>query len=499
MPRMMPSVAPEMRRTWNLNIDFRPFEPGTALYLQIAEQIIEKIRQGRLQPRTVMPGSRELAAMLNVNRKTIVLSYDELIAQGWLTTQHRRGTFVSEALPYPAKTKLLEVPEPELAFSSHGNSIPPLLPQKYMLLLSEGLPDKRVIPYDKYVRASKRAMAKVARASNMDTPDYKGQAVFREAVASLLHDECGFNVGVENLCLTRGLQQSIYISARALISPGDYVIFERWSPSEALSVFESLGAHILFADIDEAGVKDDDVEVLCRHHPVKAIFVTHQVQYPTTVSLPVSRRKRLLKLAEELNFHIIASDYSQQLYFNRPAVAPVATGNMRKRIIYIGALPSILPADRQVGYIANTPQFIDKCARQRQLMGQVDDPVSQSAITELIQTGEFHRIARRASRIYNIRRLHTANMLTDELDDFVSFRMPEAGLFFWLTLKMDITPQLLADKAEKAGIQLVQNIHYAGDSGRVPGLLLGYSHLDEFQMRELIQKIKEMRVHFTRN
>jgi GntR family transcriptional regulator / MocR family aminotransferase len=195
MPRMMPSVTPEMRRTWNLNIDFRPFEPGTALYLQIAEQIIEKIRQGRLQPRTVMPGSRELAAMLNVNRKTIVLSYDELIAQGWLTTQHRRGTFVSEALPYPAKTQLLEVPEPELALSSHGNSIPPLLPQKYMLLLSEGLPDKRVIPYDKYVRASKRAMAKVARASNMDTPDYKGQTVVREAVASVVHE-----VGVRIQC-----------------------------------------------------------------------------------------------------------------------------------------------------------------------------------------------------------------------------------------------------------------------------------------------------------
>lgn len=496
MPRMMPSVAPEMRRTWNLNIDFRPFEPGTALYLQIAEQIIEKIRQGRLPPRTVMPGSRELAAMLNVNRKTIVLSYDELIAQGWLTTQHRRGTFVSEALPYPAKTQLLEVPEQDLAFSSHGQAMTALPTQKYMLLLSEGLPDKRVIPYDKYIRASKRAMAKVARTATMDTPDYKGQPIFREAVASLLHEECGFNVGIEHLCLTRGLQQSIYISARALISPGDYVIFERWCPSEALSVFESLGARILFADMDGAGVRDDDVEMLCRHHPVKAIFVTHQVQYPTTVSLPVSRRKRLLRLAEELNFHILAADYSQQLYFNRPAMAPVATGNMRKRIIYIGALPSILPADRQVGYIANTPQFIDKCARQRQLMGQVDDPVSQSAITELIQTGEFHRTARRASRIYNLRRLNTANLLAEQLDDLVSFHMPEAGLFFWLTLKTPVPVQELIDKAEQAGIQLIQHIHYAGDSGRVPGLLLGYSHLDDFQMKELIQKIKQILVPF---
>jgi len=497
MTRIMSSHGQSLRRTWNLNIDFSPFKPGTALYLQIAEQIVEKIRQGRLPPNTVMPGSRELAAMLNVNRKTIVLSYDELIAQGWLTTQHRRGTFVSEALPYPAKTQLLEVPALDLAFSASASM--PITPQQTpMLLLGEGLPDKRVIPYETYIRASKRAMAKVARASYMEAPDYRGHPMFRQAVAGLLHEECGFNVAVDQLCLTRGLQQSIYISARALLSPGDYVIFERWAPAEALSVFESLGARILFADIDEAGVKDDEIEALCRHHPVKAIFVTHQVQYPTTVSLSVARRRRLLQVADELGFHIIAADYSQHLFFNRPAFPPVATGNMRKRIIYLGALPSVLPADRQVGYIANTPQFIDKCARQRQLMGQVDDPVSQSAITELIQNGEFHRLVRRASRIYNQRRLYAANLLLEELGELVSFRMPEAGLFFWLGFKLSIPPVVWAEHVELAGIQLVQNIHYAAESSRLPGVLLGYSHLDEFQMKELILKIKHVIGLFTR-
>ncbi|MGH1561067.1 GntR family transcriptional regulator [Caulobacter segnis] len=46
-----------------------------------------------------LPSSRGLAAMLGVNRKTVVLAYEDLIAQGWLTSCGTRGTTVSDVLP----------------------------------------------------------------------------------------------------------------------------------------------------------------------------------------------------------------------------------------------------------------------------------------------------------------------------------------------------------------------------------------------------------------
>ena len=57
----------------------------TAPYLQIAHAIIEEIRRGRLHPGSALPGTRDLAEALEVNRKTVILAYDELTAQGWLT------------------------------------------------------------------------------------------------------------------------------------------------------------------------------------------------------------------------------------------------------------------------------------------------------------------------------------------------------------------------------------------------------------------------------
>ncbi len=56
----------------------------TAVYLQIANSIIHNIRRGRLRRGAKLPGSRELAAFLQIHRKTMLAAYDELGAQGWV-------------------------------------------------------------------------------------------------------------------------------------------------------------------------------------------------------------------------------------------------------------------------------------------------------------------------------------------------------------------------------------------------------------------------------
>ena len=46
-----------------------------------------------------MPSTRELAAALRVSRATVATAYDQLIAEGYLDTQHGSGTFVCRDLP----------------------------------------------------------------------------------------------------------------------------------------------------------------------------------------------------------------------------------------------------------------------------------------------------------------------------------------------------------------------------------------------------------------
>src|SRR3546814_20524501 len=82
-----------MLRSWDLKLKLSKTD-GFSIYLQIAQKIIEEIQSGRLPPSAVLPGTRELALGLKVNRQTVIMAYAELIAQGRLSTEPSRGTYV---------------------------------------------------------------------------------------------------------------------------------------------------------------------------------------------------------------------------------------------------------------------------------------------------------------------------------------------------------------------------------------------------------------------
>ncbi len=67
--------------------------------MQIADTIITDIKSGRLKPGDTLPGSRNLAAMLKINRNTVVEAYQVLLNEEWVISKERKGIFVSGHLP----------------------------------------------------------------------------------------------------------------------------------------------------------------------------------------------------------------------------------------------------------------------------------------------------------------------------------------------------------------------------------------------------------------
>ena len=78
----------------------------TPIYLQITNAFIHHIRAGGLRKGLKLPGSREMAELLHINRMTMVAAYDELQAQGWIEMLPRKGTFIKKDLPILSPKKI---------------------------------------------------------------------------------------------------------------------------------------------------------------------------------------------------------------------------------------------------------------------------------------------------------------------------------------------------------------------------------------------------------
>src|SRR5258705_2186524 len=60
------------------------------------------IRDGRLPPAARLPSTRELATDLRVSRNTVMLAYEQLLAEGYVVSRNRATTSVANTLPTAA-------------------------------------------------------------------------------------------------------------------------------------------------------------------------------------------------------------------------------------------------------------------------------------------------------------------------------------------------------------------------------------------------------------
>jgi GntR family transcriptional regulator/MocR family aminotransferase len=485
-----------MLRPWKVVLGERidPARP-TPLYLQIVHALIHEIERGRLRSGNFLPSSRDLAATLNVNRKTVVLAYEDLIAQGWLTSSGTRGTIVSNSLPDarpkrpPDRLPVAETADVLPEYRFHAPPARPLaLPPGKWLKLDEGSPDGRLFPAEVLTRAYRSAVQRASRDNRLLYRDPRGSPMLREKIATMLKSERGLAVTPDNICITRGSQNGIFLAARTLISPGDTVLVEALTYEPAVAAFDACRARIVSVRLDEQGVDVDDVERQCRAHRVKAMFLTPHHQFPTTVALRPERRLRLLELARQFGFAIIEDDYDHEFHFESQPLLPMAS-YAPSRVIYVGSLSKLLLPALRIGYIAAPPAFIDAVAHGVSLIDGMGNTLTEDAAAELIENGELRRHARKVTQVYAARRLAFAGALDEELGGVAEYRMPDGGLAFWLSFPDIADLDRIEARAPGLGVSVADSRSFATSEDAPRGLRIGFASLRETESRAALRTL----------
>ncbi len=82
------------------------FNTPKGIFLQIADQMSERILSGEWQPGERIPSIRELAAQIGVNPNTVTKSYQALVDQGCIQNQRGMGFFVCDNAQETIRTEL---------------------------------------------------------------------------------------------------------------------------------------------------------------------------------------------------------------------------------------------------------------------------------------------------------------------------------------------------------------------------------------------------------
>ncbi|WP_018085189.1 PLP-dependent aminotransferase family protein [Desulfurispora thermophila] len=411
------------------------------LYLQLADLLAAKIADHTLPPGSKLPPERELAALLGVSRTTAQSAYRHLEEQGLVTSRVGSGTYVTGPTETtgPASGWSQSLPWAQLLASfpasPYAGIIRDLLNVNMApgtISLAAGLPDPAFYPLERMQKLFGGITARKERAAfgHISTAGYEP---LRQLLTGWLAGK-GIDTTAESIIITAGSQQGLYLTAKALLEPGDYAVLESPTYIAAHQVFRACGARIInlprTSSFPLAWLED----CLVRYRP-KLLYTIPNFHNPTGRLMPEGQRRELLRLATRHRLIILEDDPYGDLYYDAPPPPPLKALDQAGGVVYLGTFSKILCPGLRLGYLVAHPALVNRMALEKQLVDLHSNNLAQWLLSRLLLEDFLPDHLAMLRREYKKRRDALVKALQRYAGNHLDFDLPAGGFYLWCRLR----------------------------------------------------------------
>lgn len=473
------------------------------LWQQVYQALRGAILAGVFLPGVRLPATRALAKELQVSRNTILLAYEQLLAEGYVVGHIGSGTYVAAVqqewaaarapLP-PAHPPVTPSPVPvcadyaqrvlaqRAALSLGASSSRPRLRYDFRY----GAPAVEEFPHETW----RRLLARRARNVSLRSLHYgppQGYLPLREAIAAYLRRARAVLCEPEQVLVVSGSQQALDLSARLLLNPGEPVIIEEPHYQGARYVFLAAGAQLVPAPVDAEGL---DIRGLLTT-AARLAYITPSHQFPTGAVMSLARRLALLQWAEQVGAYVLEDDYDSEYRYEGHPVEAVQGLDRAERVIYVGTFSKVLFPALRLGYMVLPRPLVPLFTTAKWLTDRHSSTLEQEVLSDFISEGHFERHLRRTRTHNAARRAALLEALKRYLGSHVEIMGENAGMHLLVWLRNVPPPHLetVITQAAQAGVGIYAVSSYYLTPPQRAGLLLGYTALSVEDIMAGIQRL----------
>jgi len=339
-----------------------------------------------------------------------------------------------------------------------------------MISFAGGLPAPETFP----VEDLKEIVLEVLENNGADALQYgttEGDPGLRKALVER-HNRQGLDIGIDNLIITTGSQQALDLIARIFIDPGDYVLCGLPSYIGGLNAFTAYGVKLKGITLDSDGMKPDELEETIIHlkelgRKIKFIYVIPDFQNPAGITLPESRRIKIIEIAEKYDLLIVEDSPYREVRFRGEPQRLMSQLDKTGRVITLCTFSKILSPGFRVGWVIGHPEILDKIAMAKQTADLCTSSFVQKIIARYIEKGLLEKNLEKTIALYSKRRDFMIKCFRENMPDKVTWTEPEGGLFLFVTLPPHLDSEDIFRKAVERNVAFVAgSSFFCNDSGR---------------------------------
>jgi 2-aminoadipate transaminase len=228
-----------------------------------------------------------------------------------------------------------------------------------------------------------------------EMPQYgttEGLPALRNELAEWARREEGIPCNLDEIIVTHGSQQAMDLASRVFIEPGDIVMVELPTYFGGTGAIHVCGGLTVGVPLDENGMDTEPLAEKIKQlrnvgSRVKGVYVIPNFQNPTGATLSLSRRRRLLELAERYDFMIFEDDPYGDIRFEGERIPSLKALDISGHGIHMHSLSKTFVPGMRLAWVVGEAGVIRKMAIAKQFVDSCTNTLAQYILLEFIRRG----------------------------------------------------------------------------------------------------------------
>ncbi|RPH33679.1 MAG: PLP-dependent aminotransferase family protein [Bacteroidales bacterium] len=328
----------------------------------------------------------------------------------------------------------------------------------------------------------------------------EGDNRLRQILVDRYHQE-GVNISCNNLIITTSSQQGLDLISKIFINPGDKVICGLPSYLGGISAFTAYGAELIGIKLDEKGMSADLLEKVlaeleAKGEKPKFIYTIPDFQNPAGITMPESRRLKIIEIARKYDVLIVEDSPYRELRFNGAPQKTIYQLEGTGQVIMLGTMSKIFVPGFRLGWVVAHEDIIDKLVTAKQSTDLCTSAFLQKITAKYFDKGYFEKNLQFIISSYRDKRDAMIAALHKYMPKGVKWTEPEGGLFLFVTLPEYMDAEELFKIAIQENVAFVLGTVFHCDGSGKNTLRMNFSfmskEMNEEGVRRLANAIKKM-------
>jgi GntR family transcriptional regulator / MocR family aminotransferase len=481
------------KQTSSFELAIAPKDPKLPAYKWLYAALRDEIVNGRLRPGARLPATRDLAKQYGLARGTVMNSFDQLKAEGYLEGAVGSGTYVSKVLPdellevVPQKTMKRQASQgAERRISDFAKRVRHFgnFESRPTHAFRANLPALDLFPAALWAKVASRRLRRVSM-NLLLACDAMGYKPLREAVAAYLNSSRGVHCAPEQVAIVSGVQEALDLVARLLLNPGDRVCMEDPGYPGAAAVFKAAGARVVSAPLDSEGMMLDKRAL----EGARLVYVTPGHQFPLGITMTLARRLQLLDWAAKVGAVVLEDDYDSEFRFSGRPVPALQGLDQRGLVLFAGSFSKVLFPSLRLGYLVVPANLAEPVSAIISITNRHAPLPDQAILCDFIADGHFGRHLRRMRQVYAERRSVLEECAHKTLVGLLEITGVEAGLQTAAWLCSQVNGEVVAAAAALRNVEVTPLSRYSLGGKLREGLHLGFAAVSPKEIRRGVRDL----------